>query len=118
MVLLRAIAVVEVLYGVPFILRLIPPNRFFGFKMTSVLPDTDAWYFANRVLGIGSVVAGVFAGLVSLLLPSIVADYDRGTRILVIVVAVIAPLTVAVTITRNRATRRMQEGSDSHDSQG
>jgi uncharacterized membrane protein len=107
LILLRAIAIVNVLYGIPFIFKLVPPNRFFGFKMSSVLPDTDAWYYANRILGLGTLVSGLITGVVSLILPSFVSEYDRGTRVAVIMIAVIAPLTVAVMITRRAAQRRM-----------
>lgn len=108
-VLLRVIAVVQVVYGIPFILRLVPPNRFFGFKMPSVIPDADAWYYANRILGVGSVITGVFVGAVSLVLPLLTNEYPRSVRVLIVVAVVVVPLTVAVSHTRRKASERLDE---------
>ncbi|MFW5788709.1 MAG: SdpI family protein [Spirochaetota bacterium] len=108
-VLLRVIAVVQVVYGIPFILRLVPPNRFFGFKMPSVIPDEEAWYYANRILGVGSVVTGFFVAVVSLLLPFATEEYPRRVRVLIIVAVIIVPLSIAVSYTRRKASDRLEE---------
>lgn len=107
--LLRVIAVVQVVYGVPFILRLVPPNRFFGFKMPSVIPDADAWYYANRILGVGSVITGFFVGVVSLLLPFVIDEYPRNVRVLIVVAVVLVPLLIAVSYTRRKAAERLEQ---------
>ncbi|MFW5742292.1 MAG: SdpI family protein [Spirochaetota bacterium] len=108
-VLLRVIAVVQVVYGIPFILRLVPPNRFFGFKMPSVIPDEEAWYYANRILGVGSVVTGFFVAVVSLLLPFATEEYPRRVRVLIIVAVIIVPLSIAVSYTHRKASDRLEE---------
>ena len=112
-VLLRVIAVVHVVYAIPFILRLVPPNRFFGFKMPSVVPDEDAWYYANRIQGIGLVITGAFVGVVSFVLPLITIEYPRSVRVLIVVAVVIVPLAFAVSYTRRRAAERLERQKDS-----
>lgn len=37
--------------SVPLILGKVPPNRFFGFRMSSTLESPSAWYPANRAAG-------------------------------------------------------------------
>ncbi|MFW5738691.1 MAG: SdpI family protein [Spirochaetota bacterium] len=106
-VLLRVIAIVQVVYGIPFMLRLVPPNRFFGFKMPSVIPDADAWYYANRILGVGSVITGAFVGVVSFLLPHLTDEYPRSVRVLIVVAVVVVPLSIAVSYTRRKASERL-----------
>lgn len=108
-VLLRVIAIVQVIYGIPFILRLVPPNRFFGFKMASVIPDETAWYFANRIFGVGSVITGVLVAAVSLLLPLVAEEYPRSVRVLIVVAVVIVPLAIAVSYTRRKASERLEQ---------
>lgn len=115
-VLLRVIAVVQVVYGIPFILRRVPPNRFFGFKMASVIPDEDAWYYANRIFGVGSVITGFFVGVVSLLLPFVTEEYPRSVRVLIVVAVLIVPLSIAVSYTRRKASERLEERKRSGES--
>jgi uncharacterized membrane protein len=98
-----------VIYGIPFILKLVPPNKFFGFKMKSVLPDTDAWYFANRVFGVCCAAAGVLLGIVSLVLPSVAAEFTRQVRTLVILLFIVAPMIGVVLVTRSVTEKHVQD---------
>ena len=54
--------------GIPLILRLVPPNRFYGFRTPTTYSSADAWYQINFATGIALVAAGVAAGLLVLLL--------------------------------------------------
>ena len=54
--------------GIPLILRVIPPNRFYGFRTTTSYSSADAWYQINFATGLALVVAGVVAGLLVLFL--------------------------------------------------
>jgi len=54
--------------GIPLILRLVPPNRFYGFRTTTTYSSADAWYQINFATGLALVAAGVVAGLLILFL--------------------------------------------------
>src|SRR5215467_15240319 len=54
--------------GIPLILRLVPPNRFYGFRTATSYSSADAWYQINFATGLALVAAGVVAGLLVLLL--------------------------------------------------
>ena len=48
-----------ILFGVPLILRIVPPNHIYGFRMSKTLSDEGVWYAANYVAGWDLVLAGV-----------------------------------------------------------
>ena len=54
--------------GIPLILRLVPPNRFYGFRTATSYSSPDAWYQINFATGLALVAAGVVAGLLILFL--------------------------------------------------
>ena len=54
--------------GIPLILRVVPPNRFYGFRTTTSYSSADAWYQINFATGLALVAAGVVAGLLILFL--------------------------------------------------
>src|SRR6516165_9001052 len=54
--------------GIPLILRLVPPNRFYGFRTTTTYSSADAWYQINFATGLALVAAGFVAGLLILFL--------------------------------------------------
>jgi hypothetical protein len=54
--------------GVPVVLRLVPPNRFYGFRTTTTFSSVDAWYQINFATGIALVAAGAVAGVIVLFL--------------------------------------------------
>jgi uncharacterized membrane protein len=50
-----------VVFGIPMALRLIPPNRFYGYRTRKTLSSAGVWYRANRVSGWSLVIAGMAA---------------------------------------------------------
>ena len=54
--------------GIPLILRLVPPNRFYGFRTATSYSSADAWYQINFATGLALVAAGAVAGLLVLFL--------------------------------------------------
>ena len=54
--------------GIPLILRLVPPNRFYGFRTATSFSSADAWYQINFAMGLALVAAGAVAGLLVLFL--------------------------------------------------
>jgi SdpI/YfhL protein family len=54
--------------GIPLVLRLVPPNPFYGFRTTTTYSSADAWYQINFATGLAHVAAGAVAGLLVLFL--------------------------------------------------
>jgi hypothetical protein len=54
--------------GIPLVLKLVPPNRFYGFRTTTSYSSADAWYQINFATGLALVAAGAVAGLLVLFL--------------------------------------------------
>ena len=50
-----------VVLGIPMALRLVPPNRFYGYRTRKTLSSADIWYRANRVSGWSLAIAGIAA---------------------------------------------------------
>ena len=48
-----------ILLGIPLILRIVPPNYIYGFRIPKTLSDDGVWYAANYVAGWDLVLAGV-----------------------------------------------------------
>ena len=67
-VLFIAFPAVTFVLGIPLILRLVPPNRFYGFRTTTSYSSADAWYQLNFATGLALVAAGAVAGLLALFL--------------------------------------------------
>jgi hypothetical protein len=54
--------------GIPLVLKLVPPNRFYGFRTTASYSSADAWYQINFATGLALLAAGAVAGLLVLFL--------------------------------------------------
>jgi len=50
---------VFIIIGIPTMLEKIPPNRWYGFRVSKTLSDERIWYAANRVMGIDMMLAGL-----------------------------------------------------------
>jgi len=50
-----------VVFGIPMALRLVPPNRFYGYRTRKTLSSVDIWYRANRFSGWTLTIAGIVA---------------------------------------------------------
>jgi uncharacterized membrane protein len=53
------VGIVLALTGVPFILQMVPPNRWSGFRVGKTLSDERIWYAANRIMGYDLLIVGV-----------------------------------------------------------
>src|SRR6516162_696835 len=67
-VLFIALPALTLALGIPLILRLVPPNRFYGFRTATSYSSADAWYQLNFATGLALVAAGAVAGLLVLFL--------------------------------------------------
>jgi uncharacterized membrane protein len=54
--------------GLPLALRLVPPNRLYGFRTATAFSSLEAWYDLNCATGIALIAAGIVGGLVIMLL--------------------------------------------------
>jgi hypothetical protein len=54
--------------GVPLALKLVPPNRFYGFRTSTTFSSLEAWYQINFATGLGMMAAGIVGALFVLLL--------------------------------------------------
>ena len=53
--------------GIPLALRLVPPNRFYGFRTATTFSSPEAWYQINFATGLALIAAGI-VGAISVLL--------------------------------------------------
>jgi drug/metabolite transporter (DMT)-like permease len=68
--------IILVLLGIPLMLRWVPRNYIYGYRLPSALVSDDAWYRANVVQG----KALIFTGLVSMPLDILAVQFfDRRT---------------------------------------
>jgi hypothetical protein len=54
--------------GIPLALKLVPPNRFYGFRTSTTFSSLDAWYQINFATGLAMIAAGIVGGLFALVL--------------------------------------------------
>jgi uncharacterized membrane protein len=77
--------------SVPMILKLVPPNGFYGLRTPKTLANTDLWFRANRFAGCALFIAAATSAAVFLAVP----EYAAG-RSLVGVLILVVPLITAV----------------------
>src|SRR6202022_582188 len=66
--------------GIPLALRVVPQNKFYGFRTSATFSSPDTWYQINFATGLALVAAGVMAGLLALMLSyGLIALPPRGT---------------------------------------
>ena len=54
--------------GIPLALKLVPPNRFYGFRKAASFASPEAWYDINFATGLALMAAGIVSGIWALLL--------------------------------------------------
>jgi len=63
-----SLPILVLLSGVPLTLRLVPPNRFYGYRTATTFSSLDAWYQINFATGLAMIAAGIVGGIAVLLL--------------------------------------------------
>ena len=53
--------------GIPLILKWIPPNKFYGFRVAKTFSSEEIWYEANQIAGFDLLVAGLVICLTALI---------------------------------------------------
>jgi len=66
---MEAIGPVLVLFSLPFIFRLVPPNHFFGLRIRATLRDRSVWYDANALVARHMLLLGVVLVSLEFVLP-------------------------------------------------
>src|SRR2546421_5670633 len=79
--------------SIPLIMRVVPRNKFYGFRTAATLSNDALWYRTNRFAGWALLIAAITSGVLLLaiergVLPS--SAPDVGAFLVPIVVAVIA----------------------------
>jgi hypothetical protein len=102
----EAIGIVLVLTSIPLLLRWVPPNRFFGFRVPATLRDESVWYDANalcarHMLALGLVLVG---------LEFVVPDSLRVSVLRAVAIAGFVVIIVADWRTANRWARERRAG--------
>jgi hypothetical protein len=59
-----------ILLGLPLALKLVPPNRFYGFRTATTFSSLEAWYQINFATGLALLAAGILSGILVLVLGS------------------------------------------------
>ena len=65
---IRRIACLTALLGIPLALKLVQPNRFYGYRTSTTFSSLEAWYQINFATGLALIAAAIVGGLSVLLL--------------------------------------------------
>jgi|SRR5579862_552692 len=68
--------------GIPLALKLVPPNRFYGYRTATSFASLAAWYQINWATGVALIGAGVVGEIAALLLAQGIFDLKPETRYL------------------------------------
>jgi hypothetical protein len=49
--------------GIPLALRVVPPNRFYGYRTATTFASPEAWYRINFATGLALIAAGLASGI-------------------------------------------------------
>jgi uncharacterized membrane protein len=85
------------LSGLPLTLRLVPPNRFYGYRTATTFSSLDAWYQINFVTGVALIAAGIVGGIaVPLLDQGIVVLKPESRYMIGIMITAVATLSFLI----------------------
>ena|SRR5438445_283654 len=69
--------------GIPLALRLVPPNRFYGYRTPTTFASPEAWYQVNFATGLALISAGLVSGICILLLSYVVIALKPEARFVI-----------------------------------
>lgn len=88
--------------SVPLALRIVPPNRYYGFRTALTLANREAWFQVNRVAGLAILVAVCVTTCLYLSKPEL-ASGRSFLGVLALVLPLLAALLVAGVYARRKA---------------
>lgn len=71
------VGITFIVIAIPGILGQVPPNRWYGFRVSKTLSDERIWYAANRVMGIDMLLAGLAIVITSVVAAKLFRDNPR-----------------------------------------
>src|SRR5512147_1357328 len=87
--------IVNILISLPLVLKLVPPNRWYGFRTRKTLSNPEIWYEANYKGGVGLILASIIALVARAL---IMQNFDRGIGTILSVFFLIGCMVVALVV--------------------
>jgi uncharacterized membrane protein len=113
-----AIGALSVLVGWPLASRLVPPNQWYGIRVTASMSDRAIWYEANAVTGSDLIRLGVVLLAVSLGLRFVSGLPELGYVVICLAIllvgsmrAVLRGAWLAERLHREMITRRLEKGA-------
>jgi uncharacterized membrane protein len=91
--LLLAACVVIALLSVPLILKVVPPNRWYGIRTARTLSNHELWFCANRFAGWAFLAAASVSAAALVLAPEVASAY--GALVLVVPIGVALGVSLA-----------------------
>ena len=71
----------RVVLSIPMILQKVPRNHWYGFRTPYTLSSDAAWYHANRISGIATLIAGLAWFALALALPNVISSPELARRL-------------------------------------
>lgn len=87
--------IVNILVSLPLVLKLVPLNRWYGFRTRRTLSNEDIWYEANYKGGMGLIVASVIALVARAI---IMQSFDRATGALLSMFSLMTCMVAALVV--------------------
>jgi hypothetical protein len=87
--------IVNILISLPLCLRLVPSNRFYGFRTRKTLSSPEIWYEANYKGGVGLIVASIIALATR---AALLQSFERGTALLLSLFVLLICMAVALIV--------------------
>jgi uncharacterized membrane protein len=66
---MEAVGILLVLLSIPLVMRWVPPNHFYGFRVPSVFRDRSVWYDVNAAAGWHFIALGAVMVTLEFVLP-------------------------------------------------
>ncbi len=104
---MEAIGPVLIVLSIPLLLRWVPPNHLYGFRIPATLRDRSLWYDANALCARHMLLLGVLMVIGEFVL----SRSERGPVLWLLAVGGLAVITVADWRTANRWARERAQGS-------
>jgi hypothetical protein len=102
----EALGPILILLSIPLVLRWVPPNRIYGFRVPPVYRNRSVWYDANALAGKHYLWLGVLMVALEFVLPNTL----RVPVLRAVGIAGLAGVTIADWITASRWSRERGDG--------